>query len=57
VQYSRKNYQTGEWQNQHIWLNIDELRDLADALDHLNEVGESPSSNIRKHSFASRSQL
>lgn len=44
VQHSRKNYQTGEWQNQHIWLNIDELRDLTDALDQLNEVGESPSS-------------
>ena len=46
VQHSRKDGSTGEWQNQQVWLNIDELRDLANALDQLNEVGdESPSSN------------
>ena len=59
VQHSRRNNQTGEWQNQHIWLNIDELRDLANALDQLNEVGESPSSllDIQKQPDAKDSYM
>ena len=45
IQHSRRDNRTGEWQNQQIWLNADELRDVANALDQMNEVGESPSSN------------
>jgi len=46
VQHSRKDRQTSEWRNQQIWLNIEELRDLANALDKLNEEGvNSPSSS------------
>ena len=42
VQHSIKR--NGEWRNQQIWMNVDELRDLADALGQLNEEGEkSPS--------------
>ena len=47
VQHSRKDRSTGDWHNQQIWLNIDELRDLANALDQLNEVGESSSSSAK----------
>jgi len=59
IQHSSKDWKTKNWVNQQIWLNIDELRDLASALDQLNgepevaeeivateEVGEkSPSSS------------
>jgi len=44
VQHSRKDRDTGDWHNQQIWLNIDELRDLSSAVDQLNEARESPSS-------------
>ena len=51
VQHSRKNGNTGEWLNQQIWLNVDELRNLAQALDELNVEGEKSlsSSSIRAH--------
>ncbi len=51
VQHSRKNGNTGEWLNQQIWLNVDELRNLAEALDELNheEGDKSPSSSVRAH--------
>ena len=44
VQHSRKD-SAGDWHNQQIWLNLGELRDLANALDQLNgEEQSSPSS-------------
>ena len=53
VQHSRQRRDTKEWLNQQIWLNVDELRDLATAVDKLNSVEEgeeSPSSSsIRAH--------
>ena len=64
LQHSSKDWKTKNWVNQQIWLNIDELRDVASALDQLNgepevaeetvvteEVGEkSPSScSIKAH--------
>ena len=51
VQHSRRRKDNGEWINQQIWLNIDELRNIAEALDELNkEEGEqSPSSSVRAH--------
>ncbi len=33
VQHSRKDMRTSEWRNQQIWLNLDEVRDLANAMD------------------------
>jgi hypothetical protein len=36
IQHSRKRMDNGEWVNQQIWLNVDELRDLAIVLDELN---------------------
>lgn len=39
VQYSRWNKVRREWQNQSIWFSVDELRDLAQALDKLNQAG------------------
>ena len=48
VQHSRKNRDTGEFHNQQIWMGVDELRDLASAVDQLNieEGEESPSSKV-----------
>ena len=46
VQHGRKDNNTGEWNNQQIWVNRDELRDLTEAIDQLNEAGDkSPSSS------------
>jgi hypothetical protein len=36
IQHSRKRMDNGEWVNQQIWMNVDELRDLAIVLDELN---------------------
>ena len=33
VQYSRWNRETSKWENQSIWCNWDELRDLVQALE------------------------
>ena len=50
VQKSVLQQDTGEWQNQQIWLNVEELRDLSIALVKLNEEGDdTPSSNIQIH--------
>ena len=38
IQYGRFNRVTKEWDNQSIWCNPDELRDLANVLDQLNDV-------------------
>ena len=38
VQHSRCDMNTKEWKNQQIWLNVDELRDLANALDDFRGV-------------------
>ena len=67
VQHSSKDWKTKNWVNQQIWLNTDELRDLANALDKLNsqpevaeetvveEVGEkSPSSSSSSSSCSKR---
>ena len=35
-QYGRKNRETGEWDNQSIWCNCDELTNLAQILDRFN---------------------
>ena len=66
LQHSSKDRKTNNWVNQQIWLNPDELRDVANALDKLNsepevaeetvateEVGEkSPSSSsMRVHNI------
>jgi hypothetical protein len=37
VQYGRFNRMTKEWNNQSIWCDPEELRDLANALDQLNK--------------------
>ena len=37
VQYSRYNHDTNAWDNQSIWCNPEELRDLANVMDKLNE--------------------
>ncbi|MFC1719449.1 hypothetical protein ACFL6S_37715 [Candidatus Poribacteria bacterium] len=50
VQHSRKNRDTDEWNNQQIWMGVDELRDLADTVEQLNiaeEGEESPSSSTK----------
>jgi len=40
VQYGRFNRVTKEWNNQSIWCDPEELRDLANVLDQLNqEIG------------------
>ena len=50
VQHSRKDRDTEVWNNQQIWMGVDELRDLASAVDQLNideEGEESPSSSTK----------
>ena len=37
IQYSRLNRQTMGWDNQQVWCNVDELRDLSQALDKLGQ--------------------
>ena len=49
IQHSRKGRDATEWQNQQIWMNADELRDLAEALDQLNTEGEKSPSSVRAH--------
>ncbi len=50
VQHSSKSRNTGAWQNQQIWLNVDELRDLANAMDELDREGDtSPSPSEDSH--------
>ncbi len=61
VQHSRKDRRTGEWRNQQIWLNLDEIRDLAQAMEDFNGAeeapdiedinagDESPASSVRAH--------
>lgn len=49
VQHSRKNKDSDEWNNQQIWLNVEELRNMAEALDELNEEGEKSPSSVRAH--------
>ena len=39
IQYSRLNRQTQVWDNQQVWCNLDELRDLAQALDEVGQIG------------------
>ena len=39
IQYSRLNKQSQVWDNQQVWCNLDELRDLVQALDELNHLG------------------
>ena len=46
VQHSRKDTKTGEWRNQQVWLNIDELLDLADALEQINSEPEAAEETI-----------
>jgi len=38
LQYSRKDWQTGEWQNQHVWCEVQELRDLTQLLDKYDKA-------------------
>ena len=38
VQYGRFNRGKQRWENQSIWCNPDELRDLANVLDQLNQA-------------------
>ena len=52
IQHSHYSNQKKEWNNQQIWMNIDELRDLAQALDEIGEEQSSPSSqgsSVRAH--------
>lgn len=50
VQHSRKRKDNDEWVNQQIWLNVDELRNLAEALDEINqEEGDKSPSSVRAH--------
>jgi len=46
IQYSQKNMATGEWVNQSIWCNCDELRNLAKVLDELGNADESNEQNV-----------
>ena len=39
VRYSRFNHRLNEWENQNIWFDSEELRDLAQALDSLSASG------------------
>ena len=41
VQYSRFNRATRSYDNQQVWCNLDELLDLANALDTLNDEDKS----------------
>ena len=38
VQHGKFRRDTGEWVNQSIWCNLEELRDLANVLDGLAET-------------------
>ena len=38
VQYSRWNHYTHSWENQSIWCNWDELRDLVQALEDIDPL-------------------
>ncbi len=40
VQFSKRNYRTREWENQSIWCDPHELRDLVQALERLNDLEE-----------------
>lgn len=40
IQYGRKNRITGNWENQSIWANPDELASLRQALDELDKAEE-----------------
>ena len=42
IRYAKWNVQTSEWDENSIWCNVDELRDLFQALDQLNmtDIGE-----------------
>lgn len=54
VQHSSYSRQKNEWNNQQIWMNIEELRDLSQALDEIGEEQSSPSSqggSMRVHSI------
>ena len=44
IQHSRFDRKANAWSNQQIWMNIDELRDLSQALDEIGEEQSSPSS-------------
>jgi hypothetical protein len=44
IQYSRFNKATHRWVNQQIWCSPEDLRDLAEAVDRLNEEDGSSSS-------------
>ncbi len=37
IQYSQKNRSTGEWNNQQIWCQADDLRSLFSVMDLFNE--------------------
>ena len=39
VQHSRMNQQSGIWENQQVWCSLEELRDLAQALDKFGDEG------------------
>jgi hypothetical protein len=45
IQHSRYKNTEGAWQNQNIWCNTDELRDLAQLLDQFNEEDEESPDN------------
>ena len=62
VQHSRKDRRTGEWRNQQIWLNLDEIRDLGTVMEEFAgedvvdiediEAGDkSPAPSLRAHSI------
>ena len=37
IQYSRLNQLKQTWENQQVWCNLDELRDLSQALDGIGQ--------------------
>ena len=40
IQYSRLNHLTQSWERQQVWCNLDELRDLSQALDKIGRQEE-----------------
>ena len=45
IQHSQRNWYTKAWKNQNIWCDLDDVRNLANAIDELVRLGDEPESN------------
>lgn len=45
LQYSTKNRQTGEWENQSLWCALEDLRSLTEVLEQLRKEEDAPPSS------------